>query len=73
MKNQNKNQISPAGLFLSMLIGWVIVFVGAWAGNGFSRDFFIMPRFVAVLIVSTAGAIIIGPAIYGFWYIGRNK
>jgi hypothetical protein len=31
-----------------------------------------MPRFVVVIVVSIAGAIVIGPAIYGFLYLGRN-
>lgn len=67
---KNKNEFSALKLFISMLIAWAIVFVGAWAGKGFSADFFAMPHFVVVLVTSVAGAIVIGPAIYGFLYIG---
>ncbi|ADX70998.1 Predicted protein [Lactobacillus helveticus H10] len=71
-KMKNKNEFSALKLFISMLIAWAIVFVGAWASKGFSADFFVMPRFTIVLVVSVAGAIVIGPAIYGFLYIGRR-
>lgn len=69
---KNKNEFSALKLFISMLIAWAIVFVGAWASKGFSADFFAMPRFTIVLVVSVAGAIVIGPAIYSFLYIGRR-
>lgn len=74
MKKENtQNQLSVWGIVLSMLIAWVITFFSMWASRGFSMDFFIMPRFAFVLVLSVAGAIIIGPAIYGFLYIGRKK
>lgn len=74
MKDKNtQNQFSVWGIILSMLIAWVITFISMWASRGFSMDFFIMPRFAFVLVLSVAGAIIIGPAIYGFLYIGRKK
>lgn len=72
-KNKTQNSFSSKDLMISMLIAWVIVFVGAWASQGFSSDFFAMPRFAFVLIISLAGAVVIGPAIYGFLYIGRKK
>lgn len=70
---KTQNNFSSKDLVISMLIAWVIVFVGAWAGTGFSSAFFIMPRFAFVLIISLAGAVVIGPAIYGFLYIGRKS
>lgn len=74
MNNKNsQNQFSAWQLILSMIIAWVITFFSMWAARGFGRDFFIMPRFVFVLVLSVAGAVIIGPAIYGFLYIGRKK
>lgn len=71
-KKKTPNSFSTKDLLISMLLGWLIVFVGAWAGTGFRASFFVMPRFVVVIIVSIAGAIVIGPAIYGFLYLGRN-
>ncbi len=74
MDNKNsQNQFSPWQLILSMIIAWVITFFSMWAARGFSMDFFIMPRFAFVLVISVAGAIVIGPAIFGFLYIGRKK
>ena len=74
MSNKNsQNQFSAWRLILSMVIAWVITFFAMWAARGFGQDFFIMPRFAFVLVLSVAGAIIIGPAIYGFLYIGRKK
>lgn len=74
MSNKNsQNQFSAWRLILSIVIAWVITFFAMWAARGFSQDFFIMPRFAFVLVLSVAGAIIIGPAIYGFLYIGRKK
>lgn len=69
----SQNQFSPAGLIISIVIAWVITFFAMWAARGFGKDFFIMPRFAFVLVLSVAGAVIIGPAIYGFLYIGRKK
>ncbi|QNT45118.1 hypothetical protein ICI50_09375 [Lactobacillus kefiranofaciens] len=71
-KKKIPNSFSTKDLLISMLLGWLIVFVGAWAGTGFRASFLAMPRFVVVIIVSIAGAIVIGPAIYGFLYLGRN-
>ena len=73
--NDKKSQTKFSGkkMVLSMLIGWAIFFFGAWAGMKFSAEFFIMPRFIVVLIISLAGAVVVGPAIYGFLYIGRKK
>ena len=72
-KKNSQNNFSILGLIISLIIAWVITFCAMWASRGFSRDFFIMPRFAFVLVLSIAGAIIIGPAIYGFLYIGRKK
>lgn len=68
-----QNSFSSKDLIISMLIAWVIVFVGAWASQKFSMSFFAMPRFAFVLIISLAGAVVIGPAIYGLLYIGRKS
>lgn len=68
-----QNGFSSKDLMISMLIAWAIVFVGAWASQHFSSEFFAMPRFAFVLIISLAGAVVIGPAIYGFLYIGRKN
>lgn len=74
MSNKNgKNVFSTKELIISMVIAWVIVFFGAWAGKRFSIDFFAMPRFAFVLVLSFAGAVVIGPAIYGFLYVGKNS
>ncbi len=74
MSNKNsQNKFSAWRLILSMVIAWVITFFAMWAARGFGQDFFIMPRFAFVLVLSVAGAIIIGPAIYGLLYIGRKK
>lgn len=74
MDNKNsQNQFSAWRLILSIVIAWVITFLAMWAARGFGKDFFIMPRFAYVLVLSVAGAITIGPAIYGFLYIGRKK
>lgn len=74
MNNKNsKPKFSGLNMLISILIGWAIFFFGAWACMKFSSEFFAMPRFIAVIIVSIAGAVVIGPAIYGFLYLGRKK
>ncbi|MEK3608612.1 hypothetical protein AAA441_09525 [Lactobacillus crispatus] len=72
MNNKNsKPKFSGLNMLISILIGWAIFFFGACMK--FSSEFFAMPRFIAVIIVSIAGAVVIGPAIYGFLYLGRKK
>lgn len=74
MNNKNsKPKFSGLNMLISILIGWAIFFFWAWACMKFSSEFFAMPRFIAVIIVSIAGAVVIGPAIYGFLYLGRKK
>lgn len=74
MSDKNsKPKFSGLYMMISMLIGWAIFFFGAWACMKFSLEFFVMPRFIAVVIVSIAGAVVVGPAIYGFLYLGRKK
>lgn len=74
MNNKNsKPKFSGLNMLISILIGWAIFFFGAWACMKFSSEFLAMPRFIAVIIVSIAGAVVIGPAIYGFLYLGRKK
>lgn len=70
---KSKPKFSWLNMLISILIGWAIFFFGAWACMKFSLEFFAMPRFIAVVIVSVAGAVVIGPAIYGFLYLGRKK
>ncbi len=74
MSNKNlKPKFSIWSMLISILIGWLIFFFGAWACLKFSLEFFVMPRFAFVLVISIAGAVVLGPAIYGLLYLGRKK
>ena len=74
MSNKNlKPKFSIWSMLISILIGWLIFFFGAWTCLKFSLEFFVMPRFAFVLVISIAGAVVLGPAIYGLLYLGRKK